>query len=232
MITIRRSHERGAANHGWLDTRFSFSFANYFDPEHMGFRALRVINDDRIAPLGGFDTHGHQDMEIVTYVLEGALKHKDSMGNGSVIRAGEVQRITAGTGILHSEFNPSDDTTGRLLQIWILPEREGLKPGYEERAFPAEEKRGTLRLIASRTGEAGSIAVHQDVSLYASILPPGQSLSHRPARDRYTWIQVARGSMTLNGNDFLEGDGAAIEDEAELTFTGVEECEFLLFDLG
>jgi quercetin 2,3-dioxygenase len=232
MITIRRSHERGAANHGWLDTRFSFSFANYFDPEHMGFRALRVINDDRIAPLGGFDTHGHQDMEIVTYVLEGALKHKDSMGNGSVIRAGEVQRITAGTGILHSEFNPSDDKAGRLLQIWILPERDGLKPGYEERAFPAEEKRGTLRLIASRTGEAGSITVHQDVSLYASILPPGQSLSHRPARDRYTWIQVARGSMTLNGNDFLEGDGAAIEDEAELTFTGVEECEFLLFDLG
>ena len=232
MITIRRSHERGAANHGWLDTRFSFSFANYFDPEHMGFRALRVINDDRIAPLGGFDTHGHQNMEIVTYVLEGALKHKDSMGNGSVIRAGEVQRITAGTGILHSEFNPSDDTAGRLLQIWILPERDGLEPGYEERAFPADEKRGTLRLIASRSGQAGSITVHQDVSLYASILPPGQSLSHRPARDRYTWIQVARGSMTLNGNDFLEGDGAAIEDEAELTFTGVEECEFLLFDLG
>lgn len=232
MITIRRSEERGHANHGWLDSRFTFSFADYYDPAHMGFRALRVINEDHVEAGQGFPTHGHRDMEILTYVLDGAVAHKDSTGTAEVVRAGEVQRMTAGTGVHHSEFNPSRSEDLHLLQIWILPERRGLEPGYEQRSFPVEELAGKLRRIADRAGEEGALLVHQDVSLFATRLEKGQAVSHRLDRGRHAWVQVARGRLTLNGQELAAGDGASVSDEQALELVGQESAEALLFDLA
>jgi len=232
MITVRPSGERGHSNRGWLDSHFSFSFADYCDPAHTGFRTLRVINEDRVAPGAGFGTHPHRDMEIVTYVLEGALEHRDSMGNQSVLRPGEVQRMTAGTGVLHSEYNPSETEPGHFLQIWILPEAKGLRPGYEQKAFPAEEKRGRLRLAASRDGRDGSVTIHQDAELYVSLLAPGEEATHPLGAGRHAWVQVARGAVELNGRRLETGDGAAVSDEPLLTLRGSRDAEVLLFDLG
>jgi len=233
MITLRPAHERGIANIGWLDSRHSFSFGNYYDPKHMGFGSLRVINEDKIAPGQGFPTHGHRDMEIVTYVLEGALEHKDSIGNGSIMRPGDVQRMSAGTGILHSEYNPSDREAVHLLQIWILPDTAGLEPSYEQTHFPAAEKQGKLRLIGSREGRNGSVTIHQDMNLYAAQLKADESVGHVLAADRVAWIQVARGAITLNGQPLTAGDGAAIAEVAELTLQGTANAsEVLLFDMA
>ena len=232
MITRRPSHERGHFNHGWLDSYHSFSFAEYFDPAHMGFRALRVINEDRIAAEGGFPTHGHQNMEIVTYMLDGELEHKDSLGSGSVIRPGKIQRMTAGTGIRHSEFNPSTENTSHLLQIWMLPERDGLEPGYEEKNFPLEDRTNCLLPIAAPGGAGGALNIHQDIHLYASVLGPSHTLTHALAPDRHAWVQVADGALTLNGQSLAAGDGAAISDESTLAFESAHGAEFLLFDLA
>lgn len=231
MITIRRSEERGRANHGWLDTRFSFSFADYYDPEHMGFRSLRVINDDKVAAGAGFPMHPHRDMEIVTYMLDGALAHRDSMGNEATIRAGEVQRMTAGSGILHSEFNPSATEAARLLQIWILPRARGLQPSYDQRYFAPEDKQGRLLLIASPDGAGGSMKIEQDVRLYAARLAAGEAVEHQLAPERHAWVQVARGAAVVNGEELKEGDGAAISAERLLRIGG-REAELLLFDLN
>jgi len=233
MITIRRSEERGGGRHGWLDTRHTFSFADYHDPRHMGFRSLRVINEDRVESAAGFPTHPHRDMEILTYVLEGALEHRDSMGNGSVIRPGDVQRMSAGTGVTHSERNPSKTDPVHLLQIWILPERQGLPPGYEQKAFPESEKRGRLRLVASRDGRDGSVTIHQDVDLYAAILARGETVRHALRPGRHAWVQVAAGEVTLNGEWLEAGDGAAVSDEQTIEIASEERgAEVLLFDLA
>jgi len=232
MLTQRRSEERGRASLGWLDSRHTFSFGDYLDPQHVRFRALRVINDDRVQPGGGFPSHPHRDMEIISYVLEGALEHRDSLGNGSVIRPGEVQRMTAGTGVVHSEFNPSSGQAVHFLQIWIFPERKGLAPGYEQRAFPPEELSGKLRLVASRDGRDGSLVVHQDLSLYAARLEPAQSVHHRLAPGRHCWVQVARGSVRVNGVALDEGDGAAVEYERDIEIEAVQSTEVLVFDLA
>jgi redox-sensitive bicupin YhaK (pirin superfamily) len=233
-MRIRKSEERGHANHGWLDTFHTFSFAGYHDPAHMGYRALRVINEDVVAPGRGFGTHPHDNMEIVTYVLAGAVQHRDSMGNGSIIRPGEVQRMTAGTGVTHSELNPSPQEPLHLLQIWILPERRGLAPDYEQRAFPEAEKRGRLRLVASRDGRSGSVTIHQDVDLYAAVLEPGGAeLAHAPADGRCAWVQVARGGVELNGESLSAGDGAALEPGETIRLRpGAEPAEVLVFDLA
>ena len=232
MITIRRSDERGHANHGWLDSRFSFSFADYYDPRHMGFRALRVINEDYIEPSQGFPTHGHRDMEIITYVIDGELSHRDSMGNGETIRPHEVQRMTAGTGVLHSEYSSRTDKT-HLLQIWILPEKQNLQPGYEQRLFPVEEKQGKLRLVASKGGDDGSVHINQDVKLYASILSRGEEVTHNLAKNRHAWVQLISGSLDVNGETLNPGDAAAISSETELKLkAGEDKTEFLLFDLN
>lgn len=232
MLTIRHRDNRGIANMGWLDSRHSFSFGHYHDPAQMGFRALRVINEDRIVPGAGFPTHAHRDMEIVSYVLSGALEHKDSTGTSAVIRPGEVQRMTAGTGVRHSEYNHSQQEPAHFLQIWIVPETQGLKPGYEQRAFPAAEKQGRLRLVASRDGRDGSVTVHQDVDLYASLLEAGEraSLDLRPGR--HAWVQVARGQVRVNGELLKEGDGAALSGETKVALEGVTGAEVLLFDLA
>jgi len=232
MMTLRPAEERGAADFGWLQTRHSFSFADYYDPVHMGFRALRVINDDRVAPAAGFDMHGHKDMEILTYVLEGALEHKDSLGNGSVIRAGDVQRMSAGTGIRHSEYNPSARDPVHLLQIWIYPGRKGLAPGYEQKTFPAAEKRNRLRLIASRDGRQGSVTIHQDADVYASVPEAGGRVAFTPEAGRHVWIQVARGDLAVNGQRLKEGDGLAVAGEGTLDIVSGAGGEFLLFDLA
>ncbi|MCS6860293.1 MAG: pirin family protein [Abditibacteriales bacterium] len=232
MIQVRPSYERGHTKMGWLDSYHSFSFGDYYDPKHVGFRVLRVINDDRIAPVMGFGFHPHRDMEIITYVLEGALEHKDSLGNGSVIRAGDVQRMSAGTGILHSEFNASQTEPVHLLQIWILPERQGLPPSYEQRTIAAEEKRGRLRLIASRDGREGSVTVHQDVDVYAAVLAPGDEVVHALQPHRHAWVQVARGDVTLNGVPLQTGDGAAVSEEESITLRANVETEVLVFDLS
>lgn len=229
MITIRRANERGHFNHGWLDTYHTFSFADYYDPEQMGFRSLRVINDDRVEPGRGFGTHGHRDMEIVTYVLEGTLGHRDSMGTGSLIRPGEVQRMSAGTGVMHSEVNPSRDEPVHLLQIWILPERRGLTPEYEQKAFPPEERNGKLRLVASQDGSDGSLTIHQDAAIYTTTLTGGERVTHNLADGRGAWVHVAQGTVDVNGKKLATGDGAAIEDERAITITG--DGEVLLFDL-
>lgn len=231
-ITIRRAADRGRADFGWLDSRHTFSFGNYRDPAHMGFGPLRVINDDRVAGGGGFPTHPHADMEIISYVLEGALAHKDSLGTGSVIRPGDVQRMSAGTGIRHSEFNASPTEPVHFLQIWILPERAGLAPGYEQMAFPDAEKRGRLRLIGSRDGREGSVTIHQDVDLYATTLAEGDSVAHVIAPGRGGWVQVARGAIRLNGEALGEGDGAAMSSSGALSIEGVSDAEVLVFDLG
>lgn len=232
MIIRRPAVERGASDFGWLDSRHTFSFGDYFDPQHMGFRTLRVINDDRVAGGAGFGRHPHRDMEIFSYVLDGALAHKDSLGTGSTVGPGEVQKMSAGTGILHSEFNPSPTEPTRFLQVWIIPERTGLPPSYEQRGFTAEDKRGRLKLIGSKDGRDGSIVFHQDVSVYASVLAPGDSVAHAPAPGRGVWVQVARGSVTVNGVRLDEGDGASIENETSVAVAGISEAEVLLFDLA
>ncbi len=234
MITLRPSEARGHFDHGWLNTYHTFSFADYYDPENMGFRSLRVINEDFVAPGNGFGTHPHRDMEIITYVLEGALAHKDSMGNGSAIRPHEVQRMSAGTGVLHSEFNHSRAEQVHLLQIWILPERRGIEPSYEQKTYPRDEKLNKLRLVASRDGDEGSVRIHQDAKLYASILEPGKTLTYEPATGRHAWLQAIDGVITVNGKTLKAGDGAAVSDESKLEIlsTGEYEAEFLLFDLA
>ena len=232
MITIRKAEERGHFDHGWLDTYHTFSFDRYYDPKHVSFGSLRVINEDRVAAGHGFPTHSHRDMEIITYVLEGGLAHKDSMGNGSIIKPGEVQRMTAGTGVAHSEANPSASDAVHLLQIWIMPNAQGLEPGYEQKMFADELKQGKLCLIASPDGRGGAVTINQDADVYATTLDAGQAVSHSLAGNRKGWIQVARGEITLNGVDLQQGDGAAISDEATLEITGREPSEVLLFDMA
>jgi redox-sensitive bicupin YhaK (pirin superfamily) len=232
MITVRRSEDRGHAEHGWLESYHTFSFAGYHDPRFMGFRQLRVINEDRVQPGRGFGTHGHQDMEIVSYVLEGALAHRDSLGNGSTIRPGDVQRMSAGTGVTHSEFNDSKTELVHFLQIWIQPARNRLAPSYEERAFPAEQRRNQWRLVVSPDGRYGSVSIHQDASLHATLLSPGATLTHALAPDRHAWLQVARGALTVNGTVLAEGDGAAVSGESKLDVRAESATEALLFDLA
>jgi quercetin 2,3-dioxygenase len=233
MITIRPAQERGAANFGWLDSRHTFSFGNYYDPRHMGFADLRVINEDKVTPGKGFGTHGHRDMEIISYVLEGALEHKDSIGTGSVIRPGDVQRMSAGTGIQHSEFNASNTDPVHFLQIWLLPEKKGIEPGYEQKTFSDAEKRGTLRLVGSRDGRDGSITIHQNVDLYASVLSEEDTVNYTLPEGRVAWVQVARGAIQLNGQTLTAGDGAAISEESQITLQGAaENAEVLLFDMA
>jgi len=232
MIVRRLSNERGRANHGWLDSRHTFSFADYHDPAHMGFRALRVINEDRVQPAMGFGTHGHRDMEIISYVLEGELAHQDSMGTGSVIRPGDVQRMSAGTGVLHSEKNPSPSSPVHFFQIWLLPARRGVPPSYEQKRFEDAEKQGRLRLVASPDGREGSITVHQDADLHAGLFKSGECarLDLRPGR--HAWVQVASGEITLNGESLGTGDGAAVSDETALELSARSDAEVLVFDLA
>lgn len=232
MIKIRKSDERGRFEIDWLKSRHTFSFGEYYDPHYMGFHDLRVINEDRVVPGGGFAEHGHRDMEIVSYVLEGALEHNDSLGNGSIIRPGDVQRMSAGTGIRHSEYNHSDTTPVHFLQIWIHPESRGLTPSYEQRAFPFEERRGRLRLVASRDGRDGSVIVYQDVNLYSAVLIANEATSHRLTAGRYAWLQVVRGQVTLNNDALNEGDGAAVSDTDLLNIQAMTDAEILLFDLS
>jgi redox-sensitive bicupin YhaK (pirin superfamily) len=230
MISIRKSADRGGGNHGWLDSKFSFSFADYHDPRQMGFGPLRVINEDRIAPGAGFPTHPHRDMEILTWVLEGAVAHRDSEGNQAAVRPGELQRMSAGTGIRHSEFNASATDELHLLQIWILPERRGLAPGYEQTRF--DDLDGKLRLVAARDGRDGAVTIHQDAELWATRLGAGQRVDFAPQRGRVQWVQVARGAVELNGEHLSQGDGAAINDEAALALRAETPAELLLFDMG
>ena len=231
MVTVRKSEDRGYANHGWLDTWHTFSFADYYDPSEMGFGALRVINDDKVEPGQGFGTHGHRDMEIITYVLEGALEHKDSMGNGSVIRPGDVQRMSAGTGVRHSEFNPSREERVHLLQIWIEPRITGVRPSYEEKQFGTAEKKGQLRLIASPDGREGSVTIHQDAHVYAALLDGKDAVAHQLAPGRRAYVHIARGAVKVNSIELKGGDGARIESESNLEFSGAKQAELLLFDL-
>lgn len=228
---LRKSSDRGKANFGWLDSRHSFSFGHYHDPAHMGFGPLRVINEDRVAGGGGFPTHPHADMEIISYVLDGALEHKDSIGTGSVIRPGDIQRMSAGTGVRHSEFNASKTDPVHFLQIWIIPERRGIPPSYEQKTFMTEQKRGKLCLIGSRDSRDGSIKIHQDVDLFASLLEAGDTVSHALRSTRAVWIQVTKGNITVNRLPLAAGDGLAVADAPELTIKGVNSAEFLLFDL-
>jgi quercetin 2,3-dioxygenase len=233
MITIRKAEERGHFDHGWLNTYHTFSFASYYDPEQMGFRSLRVINDDTVAGQQGFGTHGHADMEIISYVLDGELAHKDTIGKGGTLIPGDVQHMSAGSGVRHSEFNDSKSPT-RFIQIWIIPEKRGIMPGYEQTYFPEEERTNNLRLIAARDPKDGALKINQDVSLYASLLESGKTVSYDLDQNRYGWIQVAKGSITLNGKELKAGDGAAIEKESKLDIAGTstERAEFLLFDLA
>jgi redox-sensitive bicupin YhaK (pirin superfamily) len=233
MLTLRKAEDRGRANLGWLDSRHSFSFGSYYDENHMGFGPLRVINDDRVAGGGGFPTHPHGDMEIVSYVLEGALAHKDSLGTGSEIRPGDVQRMSAGSGIRHSEFNASKTEPVHFLQIWIVPERRGLEPGYEQKSFPPEQKRNRLRLVGSRDGRDGSVTIHQNVDFYATLLGEGKSVTHRLKEGRSAWVQVASGTASLNGEQLRPGDGVAVAEAGSLELVGTsEDAEILLFDLA
>ena len=231
MIVKRPAAERGHFDHGWLDTSHTFSFADYHDPEHMGFRALRVINEDRVAAGQGFGAHSHRDMEIITYVLDGALAHADSIGNRSTIVPGDVQRMSAGTGITHSEFNARQDEPVHFLQMWLLPDRRGLAPGYEQKAIPESEERGALRLLASRDGRDGTVTIHQDVDLYGSRLEPGERVKHALADGRHAWLQMVRGRIELNGTPLAAGDGAAVSGESALEMVAQESAHFLLFDL-
>ncbi len=231
MLQIRRGDSRGATRLDWLESRHTFSFGDYYDPEAMGFSVLRVINDDLVAPAAGFQTHPHRDMEIVTWVLSGALEHRDSLGNGSIIRPGDAQRMSAGTGVTHSEMNPSSAEPVRLLQIWLLPDRRGLAPGYEQRNFTESERRGRLRLIVSPDGADGSVRIHQDARVYAALLERASSAVHRMDPARKAWVQVARGSLMVNGAELIEGDGAALEDEANVALEAAKDSEVLLFDL-
>jgi redox-sensitive bicupin YhaK (pirin superfamily) len=232
MFEIRHANERGVASFDWLNSRHTFSFGHYHDPNHMGFEPLRVINEDRVQPGRGFDMHGHRDMEIISYVLQGALEHKDSIGNGSIIKPGDVQRMTAGTGVRHSEFNHSQKELVHFLQIWILPEEEGLKPGYEQKTFTEAEKRGALRLVGSRDGREGSVTIHQDVDLYATCLGKGEEITHEVVAGRKVWVQIARGQVEVNGTALEAGDGVAVANEARVTLRGVADSEILLFDMA
>lgn len=232
MITIRPGNQRGGGDYGWLNTRHTFSFDQYYDPKWMGFRSLRVINEDFVAPGQGFPMHPHREMEIITYVLEGALDHNDSMGNGSTIHPGDGQRMSAGSGVRHSEANPSKTDSVHLLQIWIMPGTKGIEPSYEQKSFPEEDKKGRLRLIASPDAKDGSVKIHQDAKLYVSLLEPGQEVQHRLDSGRHAWIQIARGAIELNGNKLNQGDGAAVSDETRLTLKGTADAEVLLFDLA
>jgi redox-sensitive bicupin YhaK (pirin superfamily) len=232
MIKIRKAEDRGHFDFGWLDTYHTFSFGDYYDPSHMAFRSLRVINEDVVQPGRGFPTHGHRDMEIVTYILEGALEHRDSMGSGSIIRRGDAQRMSAGTGVRHSEANPSKDEPVHLLQIWIIPEREGQQPEYEEKKFADEETRNRLRLIISPDGDDGAVRIHQDARIYASVLDEGESVNHQIPTGRHAWLQVAGGAIALNGTQLKHGDGAAVSQENQLSIVARESSEVLLFDLA
>lgn len=231
MITVRKAQDRGHANHGWLNSYHSFSFANYYDPEHMGYSVLRVINDDTVAPGGGFGTHPHENMEIISYVIEGQLEHKDSMGNGSVIKAGDVQRMSAGTGITHSEYNPSSTEPVHFLQIWILPAQHGGEPGYEQIQVSAQDKRARLRLIASGQATDGAVTVRQDIALYASLLQDNENLEYTVPTGRRAWLQVVSGALSLNGRALDTGDGAQISEAEPLMISAASSSEFLLFDL-
>jgi quercetin 2,3-dioxygenase len=232
MLTLRLAEDRGHADHGWLNTYHTFSFAGYYDPTHMGFRGLRVINEDRVQPGEGFGTHPHRDMEIVSYVLEGGLEHRDSMGNGSVIRPGEVQRMSAGTGVTHSEFNPSDEELVHFLQIWLLPAERGIEPGYEQRDFPSGELDGVLRLVASPDGAVGSVTVHTDARLYAGRFAKGVTGVLPLSGGRHGWVHVARGKARINGHELKAGDGVALSDEAVVSIEGIDGSEVLVFDLA
>jgi hypothetical protein len=232
MIEVFQSDTRGSADHGWLKAKHTFSFAEYFDPTRVSYGSLRVINEDRIAPGKGFGTHPHRDMEIVTYVIAGAIEHKDSMGNGTIITAGEVQRMTAGTGVAHSEFNPSNDSELHLLQIWIFPEKNGLEPGYEQIHFPRENKLNRLCLVGSRDGRESSITIHQDVDLYASVLAANHSVAHNVRAARKIFVQVIKGEIDVNGQRLAAGDGAKIEGVKEVSIAALSEAEFLIFDMG
>jgi redox-sensitive bicupin YhaK (pirin superfamily) len=232
MVTLRRANERGGGDFGWLNTRHSFSFSDYWNPKWMGFRSLRVINEDYVAPSSGFPTHPHSDMEIITYVLEGKLEHKDSLGTGSVILPGDGQRMTAGRGIRHSEYNPSKDERVHLYQIWILPEKKSLEPSYEQKSFPPEEKQGKLRLVASPDAKDGSVKINQDARLYVTLLKPGEAVTHVFGKNRHGWLQVAKGGVEVNGQKLEQGDGAAISDESQLNIKGAKDSEVLLFDLA
>lgn len=232
MQTLRHGEARGHANFGWLDSRHTFSFGHYHDPAHMGFGALRVINEDRVSPGAGFDTHGHADMEIISYVLEGALEHKDSIGTGSVIRPGEVQRMTAGTGIRHSEFNASKTEPVHFLQIWIIPAQRGLQPGYEQKAFPQAQRSGAWKLVGSQDGREGSLTIHQDVDLYSSLLADGDTLNFEVRQGRRVWLQVARGTLIANGETLYAGDGLGLTAAGTLALTATDDAEVLLFDLA
>jgi quercetin 2,3-dioxygenase len=232
MFALRKAADRGSARFGWLDSRHTFSFGHYYDPKFMGHGPLRVINEDRVEPGRGFDTHGHRDMEIISYVLDGALEHRDSMGNGSTIRPGDVQRMSAGTGVMHSEFNASDTERVHFLQIWILPEKDGLAPGYEQRNFPAETKRGKLTLVGSRDGRGGSVTIHQDADLYAAVLDGEDRVSYELDAGRKGWLQVARGSVMLDETLLSAGDGVAVDGPSELVLSGASDAEVLLFDMA
>ncbi|MGO8995197.1 MAG: pirin family protein [Polyangiaceae bacterium] len=232
MVTIRHARDRGHADHGWLDSHHTFSFADYHDPAHMGFRSLRVINEDRVAPGQGFGTHPHRDMEIISYVLEGSLEHKDSMGTGSVIRPDDVQRMSAGTGVRHSEFNGSKTEPVHFLQIWIVPAKAGIAPSYEQKSFPRAEKLGRLRLIASPDGRDGSVTIHASASLYAGVFAEGESGELALPSGRHAWVQVTRGKVRVNGEDLAAGDGAAISSEPAVRVEGVDKGEVLVFDLA
>jgi redox-sensitive bicupin YhaK (pirin superfamily) len=232
MIVFRDRMTRGRSQTGWLDSRHTFSFGDYRDPAQMGFHSLRVINEDRVVPGAGFPTHAHRDMEIVTYVLDGALEHKDSLGNGAVIRPGEVQRMSAGTGITHSEFNPSKTDPVHFLQIWIIPATTGLKPSYEQKPFSAAARQGKLLLVGDHEGRHGAVTIHQDVRLYVATLAAGATVNHAVPPGRYTWLQIARGIVALNGTEMREGDGAAIEDVDIVSVNAETDAEILLFDLG
>jgi redox-sensitive bicupin YhaK (pirin superfamily) len=233
MLNLRKAEERGRANLGWLDSRHTFSFGHYHDPEHMGVGPLRVINDDRVAPGAGFPTHPHADMEIISYVLEGGLAHRDSIGTGSVIRPGDVQRMSAGTGIRHSEFNASETEPVHFLQIWIIPEKQGLAPGYEQKSFSADSKRGTLKLVGSRDGRDGSVTIHRDVDLYATRPGDGRAVTHELAAGRIGWVQVAQGTATLNGEQLRPGDGVALEAGTKIALAGTsDDAEILVFDMA
>ncbi len=232
MIVLRRADERGRSELGWLDSRHTFSFSEYHDPQHMGFRSLRVINEDRVQAGHGFPKHSHHDMEILSLVLEGALAHEDSLGNESVIRPGEVQRMSAGTGVTHSEYNASKRDLVHFLQIWILPRERGLQPGYEQRSFPIEEKQGALRLVASSDGRDGSLTIHQDVNLYSALVEPGRRVAHDLPRGRHAWLQVARCAAEANGHALVAGDGAALSGETRIEILAPRAAEILLFDLA
>ncbi len=232
MITLRKAADRGHAQHGWLDSWHTFSFGDYYDPKQMGFRSLRVINDDSVAPGKGFPTHSHRDMEILTYVLDGALEHRDSMGNGSVMKPGDVQRMTAGTGVGHSEFNASKQDPVHFLQIWVMPEARNITPGYEQKHFSKAERQGKLTLVASRDGAAGAVVVHQDLKLLAGLLGEGESATYALSAGRHAWLHVARGKVRVNGQELSAGDAVQASEEAALELTGVQDAEVLLFDLA